>query len=367
MSSALSVGIVSHFPPSPGGMPEQAETLARGFEHEGYRVVRIASNLGGSAPARALDAVRGLRTLLRVPVFLVRLIAALPAAGSLHVLSCSGLSFFLFTAPAVLLGALAGRRVGLHYHGGDAKAFFRRWPRTVRFVVRRASAVFVPSAFLRDVFAELGVAASIVPNVCDGSRFLVREHPSAPRFVVARHLEPVYNTATILHAFERVLRERPDAELWILGDGSERRALERLAADLGISKSCQFFGYIANARIPDIFAQVSYFVNASVIDNQPMSILEAYAAGLPVITSPAGGIPDIVEDRRTGLFFDPRDPSELASKMLLLLRQPDIAQDLAARGRQKAEDFSWPAAFRVLGPVYGRGRPAGAPMREVAR
>jgi phenylacetate-CoA ligase len=364
LNNTPSVGIVCHFPPPPGGMPAQAEALARGFESEGFRVRRIPTNLRGSK----LDSVRVLRTLCRVPVFFVRLLAALPAVRNVHVMSCSGLSFFLFTTPAVLLGALAGRRVVLHYHGGEADVFFKKWPRTVRFVACRAASVLVPSPFLRDVFAALRVPAAMVPNTCDAARFARRaDAPNAPRFVVARHLEPVYNTACILRAFRLVLDARPDAELWVLGDGSERDALERLATELGLEGSVRFFGYVDNAELPRIFGQSSVFVNASLADNQPVSILEAYAAGLPVITSPAGGIPDIVDDGLTGLFFDPHDHAELASKMLLVLKQPELARALAENGRRKVAGFSWPAAFRVLEQAHGLTGPAALTARPAAR
>ncbi|HVX67334.1 MAG TPA: glycosyltransferase family 4 protein [Bryobacteraceae bacterium] len=350
LNATRSVGIVCHFPPPPGGMPAQAEALARGFESEGFRVRRIPTNLPGSR----LDDVRGLRTLCRVPVFFFRLLAALPFVRNVHVMSCSGLSFFLFSLPAVLFGALAGKRVVLHYHGGEAGVFFRNWPRTVRFVARCAASVLVPSPFLRDVFAALGIRAAMVPNTCDAARFARRwARPNAPRFVAARHLEPVYNNACILRAFRLVLDQRPDAELWVLGGGSEREALSALAVELGLRGSIHFFGYVDNEKLPQIFGQSAYFVNASLADNQPVSILEAYAAGLPVITSPAGGIPDIVEAGRTGLFFDPRDHAELASKMLLLLAQPELARTLAENGRRKVAEFSWPAAFHVLQQAYG--------------
>jgi phenylacetate-CoA ligase len=364
LSGTPSIGIVCHFPPPPGGMPAQAEALANGFASEGFRVRRIATNLGGCR----VDSVRFLRTICRVPVFLFRLLTALPAVSNLHVMSCSGLSFFLFTAPAVLLGWLTGRRVVLHYHGGEAVAFFTRWPRTVRVVVRRASVVLVPSPFLRDVFSGLGVPAAIMPNTCDTARFRrpTAGRPAA-RFVVARHLEPVYNIACILRAFRIVLDRRPDAELWVLGGGSERGALERLAGELQLGSSVRFFGYVENTKLPEILSQSSVFVNASLADNQPVSILEAYAAGLPVITSPVGGIRDIVEDRRTGLFFDPRDPSELASKMLLVLKQPELARALAEHGRRKVTEFSWPAAFRVLEQAYGLSRAATASARHATR
>lgn len=368
MKERASVGIVCHFPPPPGGMPAQAEAYAHGFASEGFHVVRIATNLSGTAFGRRLDSLRGVRTLFRVPVFLFRLLVALPVVRTLQVMSCSGLSFFLFTAPAVLAGWLTGRRVVLHYHGGEAGVFFGKWRRTVRFIARRAKPVLVPSPFLREIFARLGVEATIIPNICEAASFTRPERaPAVPRFVVARHLEPVYNTACILRAFRSVLPRRPDAELWVLGGGSESDAMARLAVELGIGDAVRFFGYVDHAQLPEIFGRASVFVNASLVDNQPVSILEAYAAGLPVITSPAGGIPDIVEDGRTGLFFDPHDPDELASRMLLLLEQPELAHALAENGRKKVAAFSWPAAYCVLEQSCGLAGPRGAPGSQAGR
>ncbi len=344
-----SIGIVCHFPPPPGGMPMQAEAMAAGLESEGFSVVRIPTNVGGTGTRQRLESLRGVRTLLRIPVFLFRLLRALPSLSTVHALACSGLYFFIFILPAALLAPLFGCRFVLHYHSGNAASFFRKCRWVVRFVARRAEAVVVPSIYLRRVFADLGIPAVVVPNVCNAARFRPRESaPVLPRFIVARHLEPVYNVGCIIRAFRLVLDAWPNAQLQILGGGSEEVALKQLASELDLEDTVEFLGYVDNDALPELYQWTSIFVNASLSDNQPVSILEAFAAGLPVITSPAGGIPCLVEDGETGLFFDPRDPGELAQKMIRLIAQPDLARTLARNGLEKIGEFSWPATYGAL-------------------
>jgi phenylacetate-CoA ligase len=215
----------------------------------------------------------------------------------------------------------------------------------------------VPSEFLKRVFSDYGFQATIVPNICRLDRFRPKSAKSIqPNFVVARHLEPVYNVGCILHAFALIKPDYPDATLTVLGGGTEELSLKRLAADLRIGDSVSFLGYINNERIPEIFAASSIFLNASVADNQPVSILEAFAAGLPVVTSAAGGITDMVNDDETGFVFEPNTPEALAARIECVLGDPDLTRRVAAHARSAARQYSWPNVFNLLLSVYGIAR-----------
>jgi len=347
------IGVVSQFPPPPGGMPGQAAALLEGLRREKIRVVAVRTNLAGSGLLGKLDGVRFIRTLVRWPVFLVRLAFAIRRIDILHILSCSGLYFFLFTIPPVLLGKLLRRKIILHYHGGGAEAFFLKWPSLTRWVLVRAHAILVPSEFLHKVFEKRGLRAEIVGNILNADGFEPRERISVtPNFVVARHLEPPYNIECIIRAFGLVKKRYREAVLVVAGGGSEEKRLKALAAEMGLSASVQFLGYVDNARMPEIYRKASIFLNASNVDNLPVSILEAFAAGLPVVTTCAGGIAYLVEDGRTGLVVSLNDHEAMAQKIFLLLENPELAQKLVTNARKEVERFSWPEVFNKLSNIY---------------
>jgi glycosyltransferase involved in cell wall biosynthesis len=337
-------------------MPVQAEAIVNGLRAEGVDAVPIAINLGHSGLFRGLDNMRFFRTFLRAPVFLFRLIRALPRVTVLHINVCSGIYFFLFGATSILLGRMSGRRIVLHYHSGNAPGFLRKRGRLVRSaLLDRVDHIVVPSDYLQAVFADIGYKSTIVPNVCDLERFRKTPLPLSPVFVVARNLEPVYGIDTILQAFVPVLERFPHAKLMILGSGSQARALQRLAAELRIDGAVTFTGSVENSRIPELFASAAIFVNASVSDNQPVAILEAFAAGLPVITSDVGGIPCLVRNRETGLLVPPRNPDALTSAMFEMLDKPELAARCTAQARRFVRQYSWPVIFSRLRDLYGFG------------
>lgn len=354
------IGIVSHFPPPPGGIPVLAELFATRLREEGHGVVTIPTNLRGPVLDR-VDATRFVRTVVRAPVFLWRLIVALPKTQVIHTLSYCGLAFFLFTTPAVLLGRLFGKRVVLNYHGGRAERFFARFRPLVRFVLKRADVIAVPSGFLAAIFRRIGFDTVIVPNPCalEGSSGRQARSAGAPMFIVARNLEPVYNISCALRAFALIRQQRPDATFIVCGSGTEDGKLRQLATELGLGDAVQFPGSIPNAELWKWYERAFAFVNSSNADNTPVSIIEAFGAGVPVISTRAGGIPFIVDHNVTGLLVEVDDHRGLAEQALRLLDDPQLAATLTANGHAAAEAYRWQNVYARLADVY-HGAPDGS-------
>jgi glycosyltransferase involved in cell wall biosynthesis len=363
----IRVGVVCHFPPPPGGMPGQAEALVAGLSRRGIAVERIATNVTTGPLLKWLDGLRFVRTFVRAPVFMARLLRALPRVDTLHVMSCCGLYFFLFTIPPLVLGRLTRRRVILNYRGGEAREFFSRWPRLIPWAVRHADTIVVPSEFLRDVFAEIGFQASIVRNGCHLEEFAGRDRAAAPRptFIVARHLEAIYNVSCVLRAFALIRQRHPEARLIVLGSGPEEAALKQQAEALGVAPGVDFRGYVPLAQMPGVYRQASYALNGSNIDNTPNAILEAFAAGLPVVSTRAGGIPYLVEHGRTGLLVDLDDHTAMAEQACAVIEDPGLAARLAGNARELVRRHLWATVLEHWIGVYaesaGRG-PATAPQ-----
>jgi glycosyltransferase involved in cell wall biosynthesis len=155
-----------------------------------------------------------------------------------------------------------------------------------------------------------------------------------------RNLESHYNVECTLRAFALIRQRVPDARLIVAGDGSERHTLRELAAILAPGK-VDFVGAVAPENMPGLYDQADIFVNASDVDNQPLSIIEAFASGLPVVTTNAGGIPDMVTDGETGLMVGRGDYEALADRVIRLLRDKDVATGIAARAREECGRYSW--------------------------
>jgi len=161
-----------------------------------------------------------------------------------------------------------------------------------------------------------------------------------PRLLSARNLEAHYRVDTIINAFARLKGRFPDATLTIAGYGSQERKLRTLADELRVG-GIRFLGSVAPAVMPEIYDAADIFVNASVVDNQPVSILEAFASGLPVVSTPTGDISSMLRAGEAGVLVDADDPDALADVVTRLLNEPELSITIARRAREEAERYTW--------------------------
>ena len=344
--------VVSELPPPPGGMAVQAQELIDGLRREGHRVESARTNaLAQASPWRKVPVLRG---LVNFAAFLAGLWPACRRCDCIHVFSHSHLAFFLFTFPAVAAGRLLGRRIVVHYHGGAAEAFLARWYWLARWALSRADVVVVPSGFLGAVFERFGIATVEVPNILDLTRFPFRgREPLRPRVIVTRHLEPHYNVGCAVRAFAELHSRYPEASMVVAGDGSDRPAVEALARRLGVGACVSFAGNVPNERIGQLYDEADIYLNTSRIDNQPVSILEAFACGLPVVSTAVGGIPHMVTHGEDALLAPDDDAAELARHMAALLSDNSLARRLAETGRARVARYSWPSVYGRHKALYG--------------
>jgi len=208
-------------------------------------------------------------------------------------------------------------------------------------VLFRSDAIVVPSGYLVDVFAKFGLQARSTSNIVDLERFKYRERAVLePRFMCSRLLEPLYNVANVIRAFRLIKDEVPQATLTIAADGSQRASLEQLVAELQLD-SVTFRGFVPFDQMPDLYDAHDIHLIGNDIDNMPAAITESCATGIIIVTTAAGGIPYIVEHRRSALIVPCGDVAGLAREALRALRDPELARSLARNARERAQDFTW--------------------------
>jgi glycosyltransferase involved in cell wall biosynthesis len=284
-------------------MAIQAQKLVSLLGENGFKVMSVKTNADLPNNLHFISKVKGLRTIIRLFCFLNNLHKILPQAEVVYFLTGFFNFFFWVTYPAIILIKLHGKKVILSARGGEARVFFQRYGLLVKPILKRVDAISAPSGFLKEAFEEvLGLDATIVPNIADFDQFKFRQRkPIRPKLLVTRSLEEIYNVGCVIRAFNKVHDYFPESSLGIVGDGSQRQALEKLVADLDLIDDVIFYGRIEHSKIQDYYDQYDIFLNASNADNLPGVILEAFASGLPVISTRAGGIPYMVEEGVTGL------------------------------------------------------------------
>jgi glycosyltransferase involved in cell wall biosynthesis len=325
-----------------GGHSVQAERLLDAWRVDGAVAPWIVPiDPVPPAPVDRLLRVKYLRTVITQLWYWPLLVRELRRADVVHAFAASYTSFLLAPLPAVLVARLFGKPVVLNYHSGEATDHLRR-SRVARFVLRRlVHTNVVPSAFLRGVFRSFDLDAEVVPNVVDLRRFTYRvRDPLRPRLLCTRNLEPLYNTSCVLRAFARVQAQFPAATLTLVGSGSQESALRREATALRL-ENVTFAGRVAPSDIHRYYADADIYVQAPSIDNMPLSVLEAFASGLPVVSTDVGGVPSILRHGIDGLLVADNDAVSLADQAIKLLGDPLLARRLTDSAYRTLSAYQW--------------------------
>jgi L-malate glycosyltransferase len=324
-----------------GGHSVQAQCLLEGWKHDDdVEAWLVPINPEPVGPAARLLSIKYVRTALTQLLYWPQLVRELRRADVVHVFSASYASFLLAPLPAILVAKVLGRPVLLNYHSGEAADHLRR-SRIARVSIAKCEATVVPSDYLVGVFSRLGLTANAVPNVVDLKRFVYRRRdPVGPRILSVRNFERLYNVACTLRAFQLVQKRWPNASLTLVGNGSQEPMLRTLAKELAL-EHVTFAGRIHPNQMPDYYASHDIYLQSPDIDNMPISVLEAYASGLPVVSTETGGVPAILTHGQHGLLAAADDHAALAKRVLLLLEQPGVACELAENARAKCNDFQW--------------------------
>ena len=330
----------------------------------GLEVGFVPHDPRSNALLRLLQRVKYVRTVATSAAYVASLFRKLPAYDVVHVFSASYWSFLLAPTPAILIGKLLGKRVIVNYRSGEAEDHLRRWRRTAVPTLLRADAVVAPSRYLVEVFSRFGIGAESIANFVDPNavRFRARTR-LRPVFLANRNFQALYNVPCVLRAFAVIQARLPDARLIVVGDGPERERVHETARALAL-RNVEFIGAVRPEAMGRWYDEADVYLNASDIDNMPNSIIEAFACGLPVVTTRAGGIPYVVEHERNGLLVDCGDHDALAAAALRLLDEPALAQRMIAEGlRDVDEQYTWDAVRDRWTRLYQRL--AHAPKRTV--
>lgn len=357
-ATGLRIGLVGPLPPPSGGMANQTLQLAKLLREEDATVELIQVNRPYSP--HWIGRLKGIRAAFRLLPYLLQLWRSANEVQLFHVMANSGWSWHLFAAPAIWIASIKGKPVIINYRGGEADSFFNKAFSWIKPSLSRADAIIVPSGFLEAVFAKRSFSTSIVPNIIDLSRFQAEANfdasPKAdfPYIIVTRNLEPIYDNATALRAFSIVRRTFPAAKLILAGSGPEWTALEKLTNNLGVADAVIFTGRVDNEGMAALYHSADIMINPSLVDNMPISVLEALASGVPVVSTDVGGVPYLVEHGKTALLVPVQDPEAMADAILALLNDPAKAKQMRKAGIEAVQQYTWPNVRERLLRVYER-------------
>ncbi len=270
-----------------------------------------------------------------------------------------------WVAPAGLVGVVAGRltkrpvvstAAGTDIHTLPKRPLLRV---VIRWTLKRLDGLIALGTAMRAKTTSLGMATERTQMILEDAgidpAFRVPPRPPSAslRLLFVGRLVRPKRLDTLLAALPAVLARHPDTRLRIVGDGEERKTLAALARDLGVAGAMEFAGACAHDDLPRHFAESDLFVYPTENEGLPTAIAEAMMAGLAIVASPVGGIPDQIRDGREGLWAPFDDPAAWSRAILKLLADPAERQRLGENARAFAErEFSSNRITEKVEAVY---------------
>lgn len=250
-------------------------------------------------------------------------------------------------------------------HGGNLPGHAARHPQWTRRVLNRASIIVAPSEFLATSMSKNGLRIRVIPNVLNAFPDAApRTVNLKPRLLWMRSFHPIYDPITAVNAFVAVKKEVSEATLVMAGPdkGLEKETKDHVA-DLGLSDSVVFPGFLDAEGKAREFSNADIFITTNLIDNSPVSLIEAWSYGLLVVATDVGGIPFMVRDGVNGLLASSGDAEGVARKILALIEDPDLAAELSHNGRETARASTWEAVV----PLWARAFEDALPPHEATQ
>jgi glycosyltransferase involved in cell wall biosynthesis len=227
--------------------------------------------------------------------------------------------------------------------GGAMPEFMSSHPAWSRRVLRRADLLITPSQFLARTLQSHGFSPRVIPNVVDISKYPYQaRRAAAPKLLWMRTFHEIYNPLMAVRVLAEVRKTYPEVTL-VMG-GEEKGLLgatRQLACELGVADAVSFPGFLDLRKKLEHGAAADIFLNTNIVDNTPVSVLEAAALGLPVVATEVGGIGDLLQHERTGILVRSDDHQAMAAAVCRLVESPELAAGLSAAGRGLAESCGW--------------------------
>jgi glycosyltransferase involved in cell wall biosynthesis len=170
-------------------------------------------------------------------------------------------------------------------------------------------------------------------------------------------LEKIYGIEYLIKAFKIVKTKSPESKIKLLlvGEGTQRKNLEDLATELNLYSDIVFIGYVNSDEVENYHNMLDIYVAVSLQESFGVAVLEASACGNPVIVSNVGGLPEVVDDGKTGIIVEKENPYQLANAIIELITNPNLRIEMGINGRKKVlNEYNWINSVKLMLLIYNQ-------------
>lgn len=230
-------------------------------------------------------------------------------------------------------------------HGGNLPLRLDQNPIWSRMIFKNSFQNIAPSGYLKYEFEQRGYKSVFIPNVLNIEEYqFTQRFKIQPKLLWVRAFANLYNPKMAILVLNELKKTHPQAKLGMVGpdkgDGSFQ-ATQMLVKELQLEDSVIFTGVLPKEQWHKLSEKYDVFINTTTIDNTPVSVMEAMALGLPIVSTNVGGIPYLLDENKDGLLVESNDVMSMYQKVVQLISNHTIVNDLTNNARKKAESFAW--------------------------
>jgi glycosyltransferase involved in cell wall biosynthesis len=379
----MKVAIISVFKPSKGGISEHVYHLSRHLIKENIQVHIIARQVENAPLEEEVEGIYVHR--YKYPDFLIKY--HLTFLSNLFLI-CSCLStirkidqvenFDLIHGHyaysdgfmAAIYKRIFKKCCVLTVHGNDlvkvydfksnfANILFNFFKTTIeKFTVRTVDQIIFVSDSLKNTATSWRTPLNklnVIPNGVDEKYFYVPRNPTSnlTLFTLRQHVDK-NGLIFAIRAMKYVTDKYPDSHLFILGDGPLKQELMNETKALMLENNVSFEGYVTGDRFDLLFSSTRIMLVPSKDEGFGIVVLEGMAAGIPVIASNVGGIPEIITDHKNGILVPPQNPKMIADAVFELASNEELYDKISINGKSRAKEFSWDKFAKETIDVYSK-------------
>ncbi len=199
-----------------------------------------------------------------------------------------------------------------------------------------------PSGYLQYEFEKRGYKTLFIPNILEIENYQFKErNPLQPKLLWVRAFKHLYNPTLAIEVLKIVNEKYPKAILCMIGPQTDDSfaATQQLAKKYHIEQSVEFTGVLPKEKWHQKSKEYAIFINTTNFDNTPVSVMEAMALGLPVVSTNVGGMPYLIKNNIDGVLVDKENPQQMAKAIIQLIEENN--QKIVKNARKKVENFAW--------------------------
>ncbi|QXP78228.1 MULTISPECIES: glycosyltransferase family 4 protein [Winogradskyella] len=230
-------------------------------------------------------------------------------------------------------------------HGGNLPSRLKNSPKLSELIFKNAAYNVSPSAYLKQEFELFGYKNVVhIPNVIEIKDYpILKKDFDTPKLLWVRSFSKIYNPQLAIQVFNDIKKSYPKAKLCMVGPDADGTLedVKMLATQLNLN--VEFTGKLTKKEWISVSKNYNIFINTTNLDNTPVSVIEAMALGLPVVSTNVGGMPFLISDTIEGLLVQPQDSKAMVNKILELMLDVQLREKLVYNAREKSESFAWEA------------------------